>query len=182
MLKVKRLSEHACLPVRATSGSVGYDLVAAHPIVIPRHCNGLVQTDLAIIIPQGHYGRIAPRSGLALREKIDVGAGVIDTDYRGPVGVVLFNHSDNDFHIKRGDKIAQLILEKISILDVQESDWVINDEDLIGRGTSGFGSTDLLPPQSSETTVIPELVNQLYEKRDSHVWEGPWVRDDITSL
>lgn len=172
MLKVKRLSEHACLPVRATSGSVGYDLVAAHPIVIPRHCNGLVQTDLAIIIPQGHYGRIAPRSGLALREKIDVGAGVIDTDYRGPVGVVLFNHGDNDFHIKRGDKIAQLILEKISILDVQETDW----EDQTERGTSGFGSTDLVP-QSSETTVKP-----LYDRNDFGVWEPRMLPNDTTLL
>lgn len=79
----------------------------------------------------------APRSGLALKHAIDVGAGVIDADYRGPVGVILFNHSDVDFEVKAGDRIAQMILEKIVTPEVME----VEDLDSTLRGEGGFGST-----------------------------------------
>ncbi|TQD90159.1 hypothetical protein C1H46_024323 [Malus baccata] len=82
-------------------------------------------------------GCVAPRSGLAWKHSIDVGAGVIDADYRGPVGVVLFNFSDVDFEIKEGDRIAQLIIEKIITPDVVE----VEDLDSTFRGAGGFGST-----------------------------------------
>ena len=104
---------------------------------MPRHGKVIVQTDLAVAIPAGHYGRVAPRSGLAVKHFIDVGAGVIDSDYRGAVGVVLFNHSADDFHIKHGDRIAQLIIEKISTPAVVE----VDDLDATERGAGGFGST-----------------------------------------
>ena len=71
----------------------------------------MVKTDIRIALPVGCYGRIAPRSGLALKHSINVGGGVIDGDYRGNVGIILFNHSDQDFLINRGDRIAQLIPE-----------------------------------------------------------------------
>ncbi|OSX57150.1 hypothetical protein POSPLADRAFT_1061849 [Postia placenta MAD-698-R-SB12] len=95
-------SEHATLPERKTS---------------------LVGTDLTMTIPKGHYGRIAPWSGLALKE-IDVAAGVIDSDYRGKVSVLLVNNSDLPFTIKAGDRVAQLILERISTpcRDLRSSD------------------------------------------------------------
>ena len=83
------------------------------------------------------FHRIAPRSGLAVKNFIDVGAGVVDYDYRGNVGVVLFNHNDVDFEIKRGDRIAQLILERISMADCVEVEELADTE----RGTGGFGST-----------------------------------------
>jgi dUTP pyrophosphatase len=70
-------------------------------------------TDLQIHVPEGFYGRIAPRSGLALHHHIDIGAGVIDENYRGNVAVILFNHSDKLFVINRGDRVAQLICEKV---------------------------------------------------------------------
>lgn len=82
-------------------------------------------------------GSVAPRSGLAWKHSIDVGAGVIDADYRGPVGVILFNHSDVDFEVKAGDRIAQLIIEKIMTPDVME----VEDLDSTVRGEGGFGST-----------------------------------------
>lgn len=88
-------------------------------------------------IPSGHYGRVAPRSGLAVKNSIDTGAGVIDEDYRGNVGVLLFNHSDVDFQINRGDRIAQLVLEKIITPTVVEVDSLDETE----RNTGGFGST-----------------------------------------
>lgn len=81
----------------------------------------------------------APRSGLAWKHCIDVGAGVIDADYRGPVGVILFNHSDVDFEVKVGDRIAQLIIEVIMMPDVVE----VEDLDSTVRGAGGFGSTGI---------------------------------------
>lgn len=84
-----------------------------------------------------YFSRIAPRSGLAVKHFIDVGAGVIDSDYRGAVGVVLFNHGDKDFAIARGDRVAQLILENITIAHVLETDTL---DDTV-RGDNGFGST-----------------------------------------
>ena len=83
------------------------------------------------------YGRVAPRSGLTVKHFLDVGAGVIDSDYRGPVGVVMFNFSDMDFNVSQGDRIAQLIIEKIAMLDVVK----VEDLDDTSRGAGGFGST-----------------------------------------
>ena len=76
----------------------------------------LVKIGLSLAMPSGCYGRIAPRSGLALKKFINVGAGVVDADYRGELGIVLFNFSDADFQINMGDKIAQLILKKSKLL------------------------------------------------------------------
>ena len=119
-LKVQKLSNNAALPKRSTSGAAGYDLSAAHDCTIPAGGKGLVKTGLSISFPAGLYARIAPRSGLALKKFIAVGAGVVDSDYRGDVGVVLFNHGDQDFQVKMGDRIAQLILERIDTPPVQE--------------------------------------------------------------
>ena len=80
--------------------------------MIPARGKGIVKTDLSIAAPPGTYARIAPRSGLAVKKFIDTGAGVVDEDYRGAVGVVLFNHSDEDFEVKKGDRVAQMILER----------------------------------------------------------------------
>lgn len=97
----------------------------------------MVPTDLSIAIPEGTYARIAPRSGLAWKNSIDVLAGVVDADYRGPVGVILFNHSDTDFEVKAGDRVAQLIIEVIMKPEVVE----VEDLDSTVRGAGGFGST-----------------------------------------
>ena len=83
------------------------------------------------------YARIAPRSGLALKKGICIGAGVIDQDYTGPLGVILFNHGQEDFTVTTGDRIAQLILEKCATLPVREVDQIGETT----RGTGGFGST-----------------------------------------
>ena len=119
-LRIKKLSEFATLPKRGTPLSAGYDLAAAYDTTIPARGKGIVKTDLAMAVPPTCYGRIAPRSSLAWKKHIDVGAGVIDADYRGNVGVVLFNHSDTDLEVKHGDRVAQLILERIAMLDVME--------------------------------------------------------------
>ena len=139
-LQVKRLSENAILPTRGSSFAAGLDLSSAVNQTIPAGQRALVATDLSIACPPGTYARVAPRSGLAYKHGIDVGAGVIDADYRGPLGVILFNFGDSDFVVKQGDRIAQLILEQIILPDVEEC----VDEELpkVGeRGTAGFGST-----------------------------------------
>ncbi|XP_043709855.1 deoxyuridine 5'-triphosphate nucleotidohydrolase [Telopea speciosissima] len=137
LLKVKKLSENAVLPKRGSMLAAGYDLSSATEAKVPARGKALVPTDLSIAIPEGTYARIAPRSGLAWKNSIDVGAGVIDADYRGPIGVILFNHADVDFEVKLGDRIAQLILEKIITPKVLE----VEDLDSTVRGDGGFGST-----------------------------------------
>ncbi|KAL0391977.1 UNVERIFIED_CONTAM: Deoxyuridine 5'-triphosphate nucleotidohydrolase [Sesamum radiatum] len=136
-LRVKKLSEKAVLPSRASPLSAGYDLSSAAETKVPARGKALIPTDLSIAVPEGTYARIAPRSGLAWKHSIDVGAGVIDADYRGPVGVILFNHSDVDFEVKAGDRIAQLIIQKIVTPEVSE----VDDLDSTVRGSGGFGST-----------------------------------------
>lgn len=89
------------------------------------------------IIFAANGGPAAPRSGLAWKHSIDVGAGVIDADYRGSVGVILFNHSDVDFKVEPGDRIAQLIIERVMMPEVVE----VLDLDSTARGDGGFGST-----------------------------------------
>ncbi len=137
-LTVKLLTEHAKAPCKATVDAAGYDLFASEDTVVPKHGKALVPTGISISMPQGCYGRIAPRSGLAWKKHIDVGAGVIDRDYRGPVGIVLFNHSNEDLPIVAGDRVAQLILERIYHCPVQV---VSGDLDTTERGQGGFGST-----------------------------------------
>ncbi|KAK8807307.1 hypothetical protein WA158_004066 [Blastocystis sp. Blastoise] len=136
-LYIKKLSEDAQTPVRGSPLAAGYDLFAAKECIIKAHGKGIVATDLSIMCPPNTYGRIAPRSGLAWKKFIDVGAGVIDADYRGPVGVVLFNHNDEDLEIKKGDRIAQLIIERICMADISEVDELPETS----RGAGGFGST-----------------------------------------
>ena len=136
-LLIKKLVAHAVAPMRATSFSAGYDISSAEDAVIPSKARLAVSTGIAIGLPEGTYGRIAPRSGLAFKYGIDVFAGVIDADYRGEVKAILYNSGDQPFVIKSGDRIAQLVLEVIKTPDVA----VVLDIDNTARGTGGFGST-----------------------------------------
>ena len=137
MLRVQRLNGSAIIPTRASSGAAGYDLYASEQGTILAGKFALVHTGISIAVPPGHYGRIAPRSGLAVKKGIQVGAGVIDEDYRGPVGIVLFNHGAEEFTYAPGDRIAQLVLEKISVLPID----IVDALDDTNRGSGGFGST-----------------------------------------
>jgi dUTP pyrophosphatase len=138
-LVVQKLSSQATLPTRGSTGAAGYDLASAIDTVVPARGKVQVPTDLCFLFPEGTYGRIAPRSGLAWRHHIDVGAGVIDHDFRGNVTVILFNHGDVDMGIQRGDRIAQLILEQHLVARVVEVDKLPNTM----RGDQGFGSTGI---------------------------------------
>ena len=136
-LRVKKLSPSAQIPTKGSPDSAGWDLKAAHETTVPARGKAIIATDLSIAVPEGCYGRIAPRSGLSWKKHTDIGAGVIDMDYRGPVGVVIFNHADTDLKIQVGDRVAQLILEKISYAQMVE----VNSLDHTQRGKGGFGST-----------------------------------------
>lgn len=136
-LRFAKLSEHAFAPTRGSEKAAGFDLRSAYDYTVPARGKELVKTDIQIEVPDGCYGRVAPRSGLAVKNFIDVGAGVIDQDYRGNVGVVLFNHSEIPFEVKKGDRIAQLICERITYPEIVEVDTLTNTE----RGAGGFGST-----------------------------------------
>ncbi|KAL2064867.1 hypothetical protein VTL71DRAFT_4007 [Oculimacula yallundae] len=136
-LLIKKLSDKARLPTRGSEFAAGYDLYAAKDTVVPGRGKVLVDTDISMAVPEGTYGRIAPRSGLASKHMIDTGAGVIDADYRGQVKVLLFNHGEKDFEVKEGDRVAQLVLERIYTPEVVE----VKELEESVRGAGGFGST-----------------------------------------
>ncbi|PVD19756.1 hypothetical protein C0Q70_20247 [Pomacea canaliculata] len=136
-LQFAKLTKNAYTPTRGSEKAAGYDLYSAYDYIIPARGKIVANTDIQIALPDGCYGRVAPRSGLAVKHFIDVGAGVIDQDYRGNVGVVLFNFADTEFEIKKGDRIAQLICERIYLPALQEAETL----DVTLRGDGGFGST-----------------------------------------
>ncbi|RHZ79043.1 hypothetical protein Glove_152g99 [Diversispora epigaea] len=138
-LRVKCLSSKAKLPIRCSDLAAGYDLYSAANIVVPTKGRAVIPTDLSIGMPSGTYGRVAPRSGLAVKQFIDVGAGVVDADFRGGLTVLLFNFGDKDYQVHEGDRIAQLILERICTPEVVQVEEL---EDTV-RGSKGFGSTGI---------------------------------------
>ncbi|XP_055518648.1 deoxyuridine 5'-triphosphate nucleotidohydrolase-like isoform X1 [Leucoraja erinacea] len=137
VLKFAKLSENAQRPTRGSERAAGYDLYSAYDYVILPQDKVIAKTDIQIALPSGFYGRVAPRSGLAAKHFIDVGAGVIDEDYRGNVGVVLFNFGKESFEVKKGDRIAQLICERICYPELEE----LKSLDETERGAGGFGSS-----------------------------------------
>lgn len=134
-LKIILLSENAYIPSRATPESAGLDLQSAYDYILLPHNKILIKTDIVICLPEGTYGRIASRSSIAYNLHIDVGAGVIDADYRGNILVLLFNHSNENVHIRKGDKIAQLIVERIMYPTIKIVEHYKNTE----RDDHGFG-------------------------------------------
>ena len=124
VLKYKLLTFKAYPPTRETAGSIGYDLRSPRFARIPpKGGTYYLPMGIAFQIPEGHYGRLAPKAGLAIHRSIGLLAGVIDQDYRGEVFVLLINHDDKlSYLIKPEDKIVQLILEKATIAKLQEVD------------------------------------------------------------
>ena len=140
-LDVVLLNNDGKIPTRGSSFSAGFDLYSSEKKVVAKRQRSIVSTGIAIGIPAETYGRIAPMSDLAAKYGIDVGGGVIDPDYTGEVKVILFNNSDNDFEIKKGDRIAQLILEKVLVPNISE--LVNPDLAKSTREDGGFSSTAL---------------------------------------
>ena len=138
VLRFKRLDPRAVLPKRGSRLAAGFDVCSIEEITLGPHERVLARTGLAVAIPEGFYGRVAPRSGLAVKIGLDVLAGVIDSDYRGELCCVLYNTSYADMSLPAGSKICQLIVEQII---TPEAEWA-TDLDETARGAGGFGSTD----------------------------------------
>lgn len=137
IIHIQTLRDSASIPRRGSTGAAGYDLTSPVNGTIGPRGSILIPTGIAMAIPEGLYGRVASRSGLSVKFNIEVGAGVIDSDYRGEICVKLYNHSDTGFDITPGMRIAQIIFEKIAIPVLQ----VENTLDETRRGGAGFGST-----------------------------------------
>jgi dUTP pyrophosphatase len=140
-LFVKRLVPDSILPTRGSKYAAGLDLYASESVCIPTqsldNTGSLVSTGISMVIPNGYYGRIAPRSGMSVKYGLIINAGVIDSDYRGEIKILFNNFTKCNVIIQRGDKVAQIIIEKIALLDVQEVENLEDTE----RGDNGFGST-----------------------------------------
>ncbi len=138
-LIVKRLDPAARLPERAHPGDAGLDLFAAAEVDIPAGEARLAGTGLAVELPPGTEGQVRPRSGLALRHAVTVlnAPGTIDAGYRGEVGVLLVNHGREAFRVRRGMKVAQLVVTPVVEVDVIEADALSETP----RAGGGFGST-----------------------------------------
>ena len=148
--------DNSVLPRRAFEGDAGYDLSCLSAFELKPLERKLIKTGVKMAIPPNFYGRIAPRSGLAWKFGVDVLAGVIDSTYRGEIGVVLINLSSEDVIFEKGDKIAQLIIESCHSVE-----WLKTDDlEASERSSNGYGSTDSKAPSLSDPRPI-DLSNRL---------------------
>ena len=137
-VKFKMLSDTTLIPKRCSEGAAGYDIYADQSgIVYDSGRTLLISTGWAMEMPHGYYAEIRPRSGLAVKHGIDTMAGVIDSDYRGEVKVLLVNHGSKPFRFKAGDRIAQLIFRKHETPNIM----LVSELSDSVRGVGGLGST-----------------------------------------
>jgi dUTP pyrophosphatase len=145
-LLINKLDPMAIIPSRGSKYAAGYDIYPFTEGIVPARSRAIISTKIAFGFANGYYCKLSSRSGNSAKSGIEVGAGVIDSDYRGEIMVILYNHSDVDFKYSRDKAIAQAIFMKHETLDIKD---VKNINDLIGstdRDTSGFGSTDVYSP------------------------------------
>lgn len=136
--------ESAALPTKGSPGAAGYDVYSTEKVTIPSGERQLVNTGIRMRIPSGLYGRIAPRSGLAVRNGIDIGAGVIDSDYRGEIKVLLINNGKESVAFESGTRIAQIVFERIespTFYPYTSDEFDAKDDTT--RGSGGFGSSGM---------------------------------------
>tara|TARA_B100001063_G_C16678300_1_gene510320 strand:+ start:713 stop:1150 length:438 start_codon:yes stop_codon:yes gene_type:complete len=138
---IKKLDPSVKLPEYKTSGASGMDLIAfiKEPIFVKSKSSSLIPTGISVAFSDTYEIQIRPRSGLAAKNNISVlnSPGTIDSDYRGEIRVIIYNHSDNDFKVNNGDRIAQMILTPVVKMDLEE----VSDLPKTIRGEGGFGST-----------------------------------------
>lgn len=136
-IKINKLENDAVVPNKANLTDAGYDLYAVEETKIPARGRSIVRTGISMAIPNGHVGLIWPRSGLAVKSGIDVLAGVVDSGYRGEVCIVLQNHTEYDYIVRKHDRAAQMLIQQILSPSISLVDS-LNESD---RGTGGFGSS-----------------------------------------
>nr|WP_255550076.1 dUTP diphosphatase [Corynebacterium sp. TAE3-ERU2] len=142
VFKIKRLDPDLPLPTRAHRGDAGVDLYAADSLTLAPGERALINTGIALALPLGYVGLIHPRSGLGAKHGVSVvnTPGTIDADYRGEIKVCLINHDRHEsFAVTRGMRIAQLVIQKVELVDFEE----VEELDDTVRGTGGYGSTGL---------------------------------------
>jgi dUTP pyrophosphatase len=137
VLQFRRLDPRAKLPSRGSTCSAGLDIYSIAEVRIEPKQRLLAPTGLSVAIPEGFYGRVAPRSGLAVKNGLDVLAGVIDSDYRGELCCALYNSGDETIVLPAESKICQLIIEKI----ITPAPVWADELEATARGEGGFGST-----------------------------------------
>lgn len=147
VLKIKKLDDKAIIPSYQTKGAAGFDLHSIEDVLLNPGERKLIKTGLAFEIEDGYEVQIRPRSGLAYKHGITVlnSPGTIDSDYRGEIKVLLINHSNEAFNIKKGDRIAQGVLAKVIQADIIE----VKELNATSRGDRGFGSTGGVSESSS---------------------------------
>ena len=154
---VKLLSPEAKLPTRGSNDAAGYDLYSCERMILESGTRKFVNTGISIVVPSTRmYARIAPRSGLSVKG-LDIGAGVVDSDYRGPIKALLINNSHTPFQVNVGDRMAQLILERI-----ENPECILVDElPETERGSKGFGSTGINSADlgCNEPMIVPVRLN-----------------------
>ncbi len=140
-VKVKKLNQNVSLPSYKTIGASGMDLKAflKEPVNVKPNTSSLIPTGLSVAFSKDYEIQIRPRSGLAAKNNISVlnTPGTIDSDYRGEIKIILFNHGKIDFTVNNGDRVAQMILSPVVKIELEET----NDLPETIRGESGFGST-----------------------------------------
>ena len=140
-VKIKKLNQKVKIPKYKTEGSSGVDLEAflEKPIIIEAQSSKLIPTGISLSIPDGCEAQIRPRSGLAAKSNISIlnTPGTIDSDYRGEIKIILFNHGDEDFIVNGGDRVAQMVLMPVLKFSFEE----VKDLSDTRRGAGGFGST-----------------------------------------
>ncbi len=139
-VQIQRLDKDVELPRYARPGDAGLDLRASQDVDLAPGKRAMVPTGLAIALPDGYAGFVQPRSGLAAREGLSIvnTPGLIDSGYRGELKIILINTDDeNAIHIKRGERIAQLVIQKVPAVHLVE----VDELDASERGAAGFGST-----------------------------------------
>jgi len=137
--KVKLLDYDAISPYKSYPGSAGYDICSIDSVTIEPGSRLLVATGISLEVPEYYYVRVAPRSGLSVRG-IDVGAGVVDSSYRGEVKVLLINNSKESYNVQEGDRIAQLIMERCGNAEITILGYY-DELSMSERGENGFGSS-----------------------------------------
>ena len=138
-LKIKRLDKGVELPSYAYEGDAAFDLRSAEDTTISPGQMKIVKTGLAMAIPRGFRGIIKDRSSMAAKNHLETSAGVVDSGYRGEVGIVIRNQGDEDFVVERGMRIAQMKMEQVPEVQIVESENLEESE----RGSGGFGSSGI---------------------------------------
>jgi deoxyuridine 5'-triphosphate nucleotidohydrolase len=144
-IKFLKTDSDATVPTKGTSGSAAYDLFPLNSQIIPPHTRTRISTGIAVEMPPSTYGQIAPRSSLSFKHQVDTIPGVIDSDYRGTISVLLHNQSDQEYHLEPSKAMAQILFLPLSQLPTRQSDLLSETE----RGAKGFGSTDIVALKAS---------------------------------